>query len=1158
MDTEPTGGDHAEQQLRRACAELEGRLRAGEDCRAEDWLAAYPELAGRAEHALELVYAEFVIREQLGQRPQPAAWYARFPQWHQDLQQLFHVHQLVRSKAYPGPDLARSGTEIRTPGGVVKAGPLPAGCPAGYELLGEIGRGGMGVVYEARQVRLGRVVALKMLGAGARAAPEELARFRHEAEAVARLQHPNIIQIFEVGDVDGLPFFSLEYVEGGSLAEKLRGGPLPADRAAGLLEVLARAVHYAHRRGILHRDLKPANVLLTADAVPKVTDFGLAKHLEGDAGQTHSGAVLGTPSYMAPEQAWGKNRDLTPAADVYALGAILYEALTGRPPFQGATAYDTVDQVRRQEPVPPRRLQPKVPHDLETVCLKCLEKEPAQRYANAADLAEELSRFLRGEPVLARPAGPLTKLAKWARRRPAAAALGGVGLAAALLAGGGGLWWAGARAALRADTEQAMTRAMGQAEQLRDQARAMSPADPAGAAAALAAWRQSLAAAEKAVEVGAAGLAGAEMARRAGRLRAQAQEGVEAARKDARLLVDLDEARMARSALAGLLFDLAGSARAYDRAFSRYRLDVLGPRGAAVGALRRLPGWLREAAVVALDDWAICEGRREVRRRLRMVADAADDDAWRRRLRRARGLESLKALAAEAGKGLEAEAGAKRPPAVSAHLLGRALLGAGARAEAARLLRRAQRRYPADFWINLNLGDALWEPGRGATAELDEAIGYLRATVARRPLSAVAHYNLGTALRDRGHLAGAIAAFRQALALDPKYAHAHNNLGTTLAEKGDRQEALASYRRALALNPKYAVAHYNVGKILEDRGDVAGAIAAYRKALARDPKLAPAYNNLGNVLQTKGDVAGAVAAYRRALSLDPKDAKVRTNLGNLLANQGDLPGAIAAYRRALSLDPKLPSAHLRLGNALLGQGDVREATAAYRKALSLDPRFAEAHCNLGYALRRKGRLRESLVCYRRGHELGMRQPGWPYPSAGWVKYAERLAELDLALPAFLRGERKCRDAAEGLELAEVCGLKGRFAASAGFYGKAFAEDRKCEAMHRYAAACSAALAGCGRGGDAAGVPPGQKADLRRQALAWLRADLGGWQQRLEAGKPADRELVRKTLAHWRRDPDLAGVRDAAGLAALPEAERLAWHKLWAEVAALLRKAHPRP
>jgi hypothetical protein len=309
--------------------------------------------------------------------------------------------------------------------------PLVDPCPRvpGYEIEGILGRGGMGVVYRARHLALKRAVALKMILHAGHAGEAERARFRAEAEAAARLTHPHIVQVYEVGEHDGRPFCALELVEGGSLAGKLMAGPLPPAEAAKLAEAMARAMSLAHARNVIHRDLKPANVLLTSDGTPKIADFGLARRLD-ESGQTQAGAVLGTPSYMAPEQAEGRANEAGPAADVWALGAVLYECLTGRPPFLGASVLETLEQVRTREPAPPRSLNPAVPRDLETVCLKCLRKEPERRYASAAELADDLGRFLRGEPVAARPVGGAERLAKWARRRPAVAGL----LAALLLA----------------------------------------------------------------------------------------------------------------------------------------------------------------------------------------------------------------------------------------------------------------------------------------------------------------------------------------------------------------------------------------------------------------------------------------------------------------------------------------------------------------------------------------------------------------------------------------------------------------------------------------------------------------------------------------------------------------------------------------------------
>jgi eukaryotic-like serine/threonine-protein kinase len=312
--------------------------------------------------------------------------------------------------AAPAPESARSGEQPTVPG---------------YEIVGELGRGGMGVVYKARQRGLNRWVALKMVLAGAHAGAAQLARFQTEAEAVARLQHPNIVQIYDVGELDGLPYFSLEYIDGLSLDQKIHRQPQPPREAANLIETLARAMQYAHENGIIHRDLKPANVLMTTDGKPKITDFGLAKRLEEDSSQTKSGTLMGTPSYMAPEQARGEIKDVGPLADVYSLGAMLYELLTGRPPFLASSAMDTIMQVTRDEAMAPSRIVPDTPRDLETICMKCLQKETDKRYPSALALAEDLERFQLGEPILARPVGGAERLWRWCRRNPRIALLTG-------------------------------------------------------------------------------------------------------------------------------------------------------------------------------------------------------------------------------------------------------------------------------------------------------------------------------------------------------------------------------------------------------------------------------------------------------------------------------------------------------------------------------------------------------------------------------------------------------------------------------------------------------------------------------------------------------------------------------------------------------------
>jgi serine/threonine protein kinase len=427
--------------------DIELRSRRTEDAtpllRLEDYVALLPELGPLQDLPLDLLREEYCARRRRGEQPTVDSYVVRFPN---------RSSEIRSALSEADQNLSNSGEatlRLTPPSGKANTA-LPA-APPGYDLLERIGEGGMGVVYKARQIRLNRLVALKIIRAGPHASEEDLARFQVEATAVARLQHPNITQVFEVGELNGRPYLALEFGEGGSLDKQLKGQPWPGREAAGLISTLAQAIHHAHEKGIVHRDLKPANVLLTgltgstgkggsaeqvpappADSVlpvqknhiPKISDFGLAKLLEdGPSGPTVTQAVLGTPSYMAPEQAAGHSRQVGPPADIYALGAILYQLLTGRPPFVGENPFDTLDQVRSTPPVPLTRLQPKLPRDLETITLKCLEKEPHKRYASAVALAEDLDRFLANVPIAARRTGAVERVWRWCRRHPRDAAL---------------------------------------------------------------------------------------------------------------------------------------------------------------------------------------------------------------------------------------------------------------------------------------------------------------------------------------------------------------------------------------------------------------------------------------------------------------------------------------------------------------------------------------------------------------------------------------------------------------------------------------------------------------------------------------------------------------------------------------------------------------
>jgi len=391
-------------------SDLEFRLKAGESARVEDYLKRYPQLAGQTAVVADLLAAEFHLRCRCD--PHHTADYrVRFPEHSGLIDRLTQEHHAGQETvARPGDPAPAPGRPRAATGGMG---------PPGYEILGELGHGGMGIVYQARQVRLNRIVALKVIRTGPEATPEDLARFRTEGEAVARLQHPHIVQIYDSGEHDGRPYFALEFVDGGSLAGRLKGRPLPPRQAARLVQTLAGAVHHAHQNKVLHRDLKPANVLLQrkseirnpkseteglssfsdfgfriSDFEPKVTDFGLARWLD-EVGQTRSGMVLGSAPYMAPEQANGQVSQLGPATDVFGLGAILYECLTGRPPYHGSGKMELLKQASGGQVVPPRQLNRQVPRGLERICLKALAAEPAQRYGSAAELERVLDRYLQ-------------------------------------------------------------------------------------------------------------------------------------------------------------------------------------------------------------------------------------------------------------------------------------------------------------------------------------------------------------------------------------------------------------------------------------------------------------------------------------------------------------------------------------------------------------------------------------------------------------------------------------------------------------------------------------------------------------------------------------------------------------------------------------------
>jgi serine/threonine-protein kinase len=1027
--------------------------------------------------------------------------------------------------------------ETQTRAGAIQPVTPPAELPQvpGYRVEALLGRGGMGVVYKAWHLRLNRPVALKMLLAGPCARPTELERFLREAQAVAALGHPNIVRLYDVGDVGGRPYFTMELVEGGNLADQIEEIPQPAHRAAALVATLADAIQAAHQSGIVHRDLKPGNILLARDGTPKVTDFGLARRLEGNAGLTLSGTPVGTPGYMAPEQALGKRAVIGPATDVYGLGVILYEMLTGVAPFHADSPAATLHKVLTEEPMPPARLNPQVPRDLATICLKCLHKEPGGRYATARELADDLRRFLNDEAIRARPPGPWERGWRWLRHRPALAA----GLVAAVLLAiclaGGGLWLT-EQAALARGVEQDLQEATLQQKKF--------------------AWAEAAAALERAK--GRLGFWGSTKLHH--RVE-QAGHRLEQARLDVSLAAGLETIRLKRAthvegyfnSAAERRFTNARSDHDYEEAFREAGFEDL-VKDPAAAAARVRESVVQEALLTALTDWAVCAVAPERQDGLLAMARQADPGPWSDRVRRPAAWRDGVTLAA-----LARNAPAAEQPTPLLIALAERLQATGG--EAIAFLEQVRRERPNDFWVNFISGKVLREEGKP-----EEAAACYRTALKIRP-EAAAFNNLGLALYDvqarvpAGQWDDAIDCYQRILNEDRRSASAHNNLGVVLKAKGDWGKAEEHFGLALQLDPGSAPAHCNLAFIRAYSGGPVEALGHFREALRHDPECALARCLLGVVLLTKGHFDAAHENYQRALRSDPKNRATYDNIYHEAFLR-----ALEHYQGAVRFDPRWARTANALGLGLQAQRSLAEALDNYDQALASDPQLGVAEGARGQALLAQGRIPEALTATRRCLELLARGSSGVEPGAlgglrpnlsAQLRRCERLLALEQRLPGILRREEK-PPAGELLEFAELCATKGHYADAARLYAEVFAAAPQLaedlDAGHRYKAACATTLAGLGRGAPAAALKESERARWRQQARTWLRADLAAWTRKLDTAIPADREMVQKVSARWWADPDLAWLHDAGGLDELPPVERQECLSLWQEAEAVLRRA----
>jgi serine/threonine-protein kinase len=1059
-----------------------------------------------------------------------------------------------------------------------------------------VGSGGIGRVWLARDDHLGRDVALKELRPEVAESAAHRARFLEEARITGQLEHPGIVPVYElVARADGPAFYVMRFVRGRTLADAVRGyhqrrrtgeaGPMELRELLDAFIAVCNAVAYAHSRCVLHRDLKPQNVILGDFGEVSVLDWGLAKLTDGEGegtglppvslprepprAQTQTGKILGTPAYVSPEQAEGRSDRMGIRSDVYGLGAVLYEVLTGEPPVGGRTIEEILQKIAQEQPVRPRQRVAATPLALEAVCLKALAKRAEDRYGSAKELAEEVQRWLADEPVRAYREPWRVRVARWVRRHQAATAAGAAAfLVVILLASGAWLW-----------LEQERVERERQAEWELEQAawlRAEAERAPAEQRHSLRA--DALAATERAGGLLAQGRASELIRQRVSDLVEELREE----ERDRRLLARLQDARLSGSAVnvKDERFDKTAMDREYRRAFGEFDTDLAGLVERASGRSSRGQTFPVELAA-ALDDWAEVVTDPGERERLHDLARLADPDEERGRLRdalAAKDVDALKRLATP-------EVVASLPP-TTAVSLARGLKWRGASKEAEAVLRQTWRQAPSDFWVNQELGELLLALGRP-----EESVRFLTAAVALSGESLASRANLGVALLKAARVEEAIAQFRKVLTLKPDFAHAHSVFGNALLANHRPREAVAEYQRAIALRPDLVVAHFGLSRALDSLGRIDEAIAALRQAIVLGPPYAEIHNNLGlflrdknlmdeaiaeyqkaialkrnfaephynlgNALRDKGRLDEAIAEWRKTVALDPKFAEAHFNLGLALRQKDLLDEAIAAYRKAIEHKPDFAKAYHNLGNALFNKGRLDEAIAAYRAAIARQADFAEAHCLLGLALQERGQFRSAQEAIRRGHKLGSQRPGWPIPSAQWLREVERLVELDAKLPAVLRGRVKPAGAGEMAEFADLCQkYKKRYRAAARLWREAFAAQpglaSDSKAAYRYRAACAACQAGCGQGADVAYFDDAEKAGLRGHALEWLRADLVLRAKQLQGNKPSDRVEAAKALRSWQDDPDLAGVREE-GLSQLPDAEGKQWRKLWSEVQALLSK-----
>lgn len=1035
---------------------------------------------------------------------------------------LRQVRRLAGEVAELFPSSSTSGTFV------VAEPVLP-----GYRIEAELGRGGMGVVYRAVHEALGRAVALKMMLSGPFASAAERLRFQREAQLVAQLRHPNIVPIYEVGEVAGRPYYTMELIHGPSLAVRLRAGPLPVVEAAALLLAVARAMDHAHRQGIIHRDLKPANILLAADGTPRVGDFGLARRFDTD-GASVTRSRLGTPRYMAPEQAAGEATALLPTVDVFSLGVILYELLAGAVPWpDGAPTGPIATAVPPPSPTQRNRA---VPRDLATICLHCLQRDPRRRYAAAGELADDLDLHLRGLPIRARRTGRFERTWRWMVRRP------GIALAVLLTTlSCFGLGWsvlATVAEQQRRDCELIGMLEQAEASELR--------ADWSSAAATLAVVRSGLARdgspnVRRRFDEVEANLA---LAQRLERLRRWQLPSLDALSLEGRRRQKLDAA--------------------YATAFAATPVQDE-PTAVADAALAVARSPIRATMLAAIDDWLLQLSAGDVARRDRLLAVQrladAQQDAWSLAARDPQhwlDVPTLQRLLAD-------EVAPSRSTSLLLVLAQRLQWAGG---DAVPALERLAVAKPQDPWLHHALGmltarsaplqsvayfRVLLAVSPGAYAEgsygralaaagrLAEGVEYLRQSIAHDPTLDWVQTNLGVTLMHLGRHAEAEAAFAAAVALDPSSLEALVGRAGALRAMRRREDAEALLAAAEQRGPDEPFVRNARGAMLMDAGRHKEAVALFEQVLATADD-GNVRRNLARCLNVLGRRDEALAEAARAAALLPRDDDARVLHGEMLARAGRIDEGLAELRAALALAPHRETASTSLGVCLAIDWQMEPAIEAFRAALAIEPGHGNAVGGLAQALLLVGRFDEAVTAARHYATVADARSG---KLAGQlVLQSEQLLQ---AAPATLHDPSRCSDPAMARMLLAHAVHTGRLAALAPMAERMLelAGERIDDLRDGLRVAAARVFARLVEvGGDSA-------AAAAARALQLLGDDLASRSHGYAFATPRDRLLLRRYAERWFTDPAFASVRDPERLGALPPAQVAEWLAFWSDLRAWL-------